>query len=206
LGETALNCPKCGYEQDTRLDCLKCGIVFSKYSARNGDRAATSILSEFQQPGTGEDTSPVTLLELRQELRDLAHRFHEVEFERAERGQLRTEVHNLDRRIESAAEQASIRLDSLEKRENEPPPLPLPLHLGDQPDLQGEIQRLMIEPLMEKLAQIDARVQKLEESVNLLTHPPEDGQDRQPLEADVHEIRRSLDQIRLFVTRLSTAQ
>jgi len=202
LGDTVLTCPKCGYEQDTRLDCLKCGIVFSKFSARNGDKAATDL----QQAGVGEDPPPVTLLELRQELRDLARRFHEVEFERAERGQLRADLRNLDLKIGSAVEQVSVRLDSLERRANEPPPPPLPLRLDDQPDLERGIRQSIVEPLANQLAEIDAKVKKLEESVNLLSHPPEGVPDRQPMEADVHEIRMSLDQIRLFVSRLSAMQ
>ena len=67
-----MNCPKCGYEQEERLDCKKCGIVFSKYTALHHlDKPQNpEDGSHFQAREAPEDDSDYGLMELRQALRE----------------------------------------------------------------------------------------------------------------------------------------
>jgi hypothetical protein len=200
-----LNCPKCGYEQEERLDCLKCGIVFNKYHiAHTGDKPPVSMTNDAPMPTSREEGSTLTLAEIRQAVRDLSRRFHEVEYERVERSHLRGELRGLDKKIETGMEQTSSRMDTLEKLVGEPPPPPPVVSLHDQAGLKAEIQEICIEPLLQKLAQVETRLLKMEEVVNLLANPLVDDESRPPLEDDVHAIRQHLDQIRRFVTQLTT--
>src|SRR5512137_1822659 len=84
---TTLICPKCGYEQEERLDCLKCGIVFSKFHALHvADKVPQAEIPEVPPlpPMLSEDPSSFDLAELRQQVRDLGRQFTAVEFERVE--------------------------------------------------------------------------------------------------------------------------
>ncbi len=205
-GRIVVTCPKCGYEQEQRLDCLKCGIVFTKYiGARNGDRPGMSASGDSLQ-GMLAAPSSATLSELRESIRDLNHRYREMEFERAERNRMREDLNGLDRRLSTALEPMTTRLESLEKHASE---LAAPEHaltLNDQPGLRDDIQTQCVEPLVHRLEQLESRLAKLEETVqNLARSQENDDTPRPPLEEDVHVIRQNLDQIRRFVSQLGPA-
>ena len=116
-----MNCPKCGYEQEERLDCKKCGIVFSKYTALHHlDKPQNpEDISHSQAREAPEEDSDYGLMELRQALRELSHRFSEMEFERAQRHQLRTEIRNLEQQFHEQLVNFASRIDEAEKLRNE---------------------------------------------------------------------------------------
>ena len=100
-------CPKCGFEQEERPDCHECGIVFSKYNGR------------FQSPQTQDSTSEVAstngnLQELQIKVRELSAQIIDVEFEKAERKKLRTDLKNLEEQIHKTQQQMETRIQQLE--------------------------------------------------------------------------------------------
>ena len=40
---TTLSCPKCGFEQDSEVECLRCGIIFAKYKPPIGMQENASL-------------------------------------------------------------------------------------------------------------------------------------------------------------------
>jgi hypothetical protein len=136
-------CPKCGYEQPEGLDCKKCGIVFSKYF---------TLFPGRKPPVTGEPEEPAseqnieTMPDLRIQLRELQSRFAEVEFEKAERSQLRADLKNLEKQLQDVQWRSSIRLDEFEKLHREPAPEVLEL-------------RSQMETVWERLDQLETRAQ-----------------------------------------------
>ncbi len=295
----SLICPKCGYEQEERLDCLKCGIVFSKfYTIHPSDKPVRPEAAEPSQTVhlAPEDNFSFDLAEMRQQVKELHRRLNEVEFERAERGQIRAELRNLERRFQSGIEELTSRFDTLEKLTNEPPaPPPVPAQ-QDYSQLKNDLYETLLLPLAQRVNQVEDRLEKisgerapltdplvlealakldqrvvhletrlsgivaeqaskdpsaallnleqsiqslrtevdalsraldlagstgeqlsdlqsqrdimqgkiasLEESVERLSNAPADKQPNEPIEADIHSIRESLDQIRQFIIRL----
>lgn len=116
-----MNCPKCGYEQEERLDCKKCGIVFSKYTALHHlDKPQNpEDISHSQAREAPEEDSDYGLMELRQALKELSRRFSEIEFERAQRHQLRTEIKNLEQQFHEELVSFASRIDEAEKLRHE---------------------------------------------------------------------------------------
>ena len=115
-----MNCPKCGHTQEERLDCLKCGIVFSKYSelhftTEKAQRAEVPALPPRNPMHPPEDFTPGEMAELRQTMRELGRRFSELEFERADRNQIWKELRALEK-SQAAWQQYSARLDDFEAR------------------------------------------------------------------------------------------
>ncbi len=151
---TTVICPKCGYEQEERLDCRKCGIVFSKYLAMQSETSGTP-------PGPApqaENGASVEILELRQHVRDLNHRFSEVEFERVERSQLRGEMKALDKKLEASSDQMARRLEDLERllsTPKAPPPAPDGALMAQ---VQKEILEANVDPIAKRLAEAEDKL------------------------------------------------
>ncbi len=170
-----LICPKCGYEQEERLDCLKCGIVFSKFIAFHApDKTSRADSAEINQaaPPLPEDTLAFDASEVRRQIRELSRRFNEVEFERVERSQLRSDLRALERKSLSELEQLNSRLEILERLANEPPALPPAPPIPDYAELIKDLKSTQVDPLVQKLADLERR---FEEIVEAITHQP-DGQ------------------------------
>ena len=71
-------CPKCGFDQEERLDCKECGIVFSKYNA---------LFTASESSGTPEEEVSLKseIQDLQIQVRELSSRLIDVDFEKAER-------------------------------------------------------------------------------------------------------------------------
>ena len=115
-----LKCPKCGHLQEERPDCVRCGIIFSKYYAlyppdsgghQEGQDAMLSSYQAAPEALAGE------LSEVRQTLRDVMRRLNEVEFERAERSLLRGDFKTLEQRLQGLFDELKARMQALEHRE-----------------------------------------------------------------------------------------
>jgi hypothetical protein len=76
-------CPKCGYAQEDRLDCKRCGIVFSKYCALvpTIKSAAANGLEKSIAPGPSEQDLRAMISNLQLQVRELSARSAQVEFE-----------------------------------------------------------------------------------------------------------------------------
>jgi len=152
---TKVNCPKCGFEQEERLDCRKCGVVFSKYLAMQAEASGPPSGPVVQ----AENGTSVEILELRQSVRDLSRRFSEVEFERVERGQIRGELRVLDKKYQASFDQFSRRLEDMEKllsNPQAPPPAPDGERLAE---VQREILEANVDPIAKRLTEAEERLQ-----------------------------------------------
>jgi archaellum component FlaC len=105
-----VNCPKCGYSQEERLDCKKCGIVFATYYAIRKPADPQEPV-----PPTAAENGSTELAEMQRTLRDLARKYGEVEFERSERQRLREEIRALEHRFEGEFSGLSVRISEIEK-------------------------------------------------------------------------------------------
>ncbi len=135
-------CPKCGYEQEERLDCIKCGIVFSKYMALHlgGKQNRPEPFPQISIPeALPEETMAPELLDLRQSLREVQRRLGDVEFERAERALIKNELKSLDQRIQGLLEPLASRISALEARLDLLAQAPPPPSRDDMEKLRGQL-------------------------------------------------------------------
>jgi len=112
----SINCPKCGHAQEERLDCRKCGVVFSKYYALHppGRLDIAGVAEESSVKKPSEPDQATVISDLQQQVRELSARFAEIEFEKAERSQLRTDLKNLDRRLQDMLDRMALQLEQFE--------------------------------------------------------------------------------------------
>lgn len=162
-----MNCPKCGYEQEQRLDCRKCGVVFSKYLALQSEAAGSA-----SPPLPTENGAPVEILELRHSVRDLTRRFNEVEFERVERSQIKGELKVLDKKVQTSLDQLSFRLEELERLLSSPQAPPPPPDDARLAEVRKELLEANVDPLYQKVAQIEVRLERWENEILLPKDSP----------------------------------
>ncbi len=137
-----LKCPKCGYLQEERPDCVRCGIVFSKYVALYSPEKS-GVVDEQDVAHAAYPCPPempaAELSEIRQALRDVMRRLSDVEFERAERNLLRGEIKSLDQKWQQLFEDLKDRLQAFENS-----------HPGSSlGQLQNELREKELVPFME---------------------------------------------------------
>ena len=140
-------CPKCGFEQEERLDCRECGVIFSKYHAlfqstdnQDEDIDSPSAVNEIQ--------------ELQIQMRDLTSRLIDAEFEKAERKKLRSDLRDLEDLLQSEKAGTEARLRQIEEKLASP-----------SERTGGKIQR----DLQGKLSKIDEIEQKTTQLSDILT-------------------------------------
>ncbi len=153
-----LKCPKCGYLQEERPDCVRCGIVFSKYVALYSPEKSGVVdeqdVTHVAYPGPPE-VPAAELSEIRQALRDVMRRLNDVEFERAERSLLRGEIRSLEQKWQKLFEDFKGRLQALESGD--------PSSRLEQ--LQDELRQKELVPFMERsevtFQEVAARLKEL---------------------------------------------
>jgi chromosome segregation ATPase len=99
-------CPKCGFEQEERLDCKECGIVFSKYQTLFPSGEAAQSTDEDPQMKSEFRTLQI-------QVRELSSRMLEAEFEKAERKKLRADLKELEERIQKNQEQVETGMQQI---------------------------------------------------------------------------------------------
>jgi chromosome segregation ATPase len=157
MGVITVNCPKCGFEQEQRLDCRKCGIIFSKYLALQSEPSGAASPS-----APAENGAPVEILELRQGIRDLTRKFSEVEFERVERGQLKSDLRVLEKKVQTSLDQLSYRLEELEKLLSNPQAPPPPADDGRLAEVRKELLEANVDPLNQRVVRIEEKLDRWE--------------------------------------------
>jgi len=158
-----VNCPKCGFLQEERLDCKKCGVVFSKYFAlHNQEQQLQSESREVssQQPQfTSTEPYHPDLVEMRQSLKEIGRRLNETDFERAERVRMNGELRTLDQRIQALQAHFESTVAGFEEKAA----AMLSSALPSEEDLRKfniELIEAYLEPLLKRLDQIEQKAEK----------------------------------------------
>ena len=220
----SMNCPKCGFAQEKRLDCKKCGIVFSKYYALfpTGNFADSIPVEAPTAQELSRQDIQATLSELQAQVQVLTTRFSQVEFEKAERNQLRLDFKNLERQLLENLERMENRLESPlipeAQQETLDPRLPEILERVEQAEAKlGSVDfagQYMVE-LSEKSEASVSEIADLKQQISLLredfgkinsqleiiAQAQKVEEPRTPLEEDVHTIRKNLDEFRAFLSK-----
>ena len=111
-------CPKCGFDQEERLDCRKCGIIFSKYYALHPSEkpAEANGAEPPNSPEPGDQELKLLVSEMQTQVRELSARFAEVDFEKAERNRLQKELMEIDQKLQGKLGELIARVEQYEKR------------------------------------------------------------------------------------------
>jgi DNA repair exonuclease SbcCD ATPase subunit len=229
-GAGLMICPKCGHEQEERLDCLKCGVVFSKYYALFPSSKSSGVKNSddsiAHQQSDQERRAVISDLQL--QIREISTRIAEVEFEKAERNQLRIELKNLEQLLQTSLDQLANRLEQCEKRfgellisttqqemENHFPSLLRRLeqveggfgrleHIDNQiNDLneKGEARLLQLSELEVKYSTLIEEFAAIRGRLEQIYEAQKNEEPRTPLEEDVHAIRRNLEEFRQILSK-----
>lgn len=138
-------------------------MVFSKYYALHlpGKPVVSEVLDPpLTQPPAPESLS-VEIADLRHSFNELSRRFNELEFERAERSQLRGEMRCLDQKLKGTLAQVHERLSNLEEGTANPPAPPPSASPEDIQQLRNELLQEHLVPLQTKLGHVEARLEIL---------------------------------------------
>jgi chromosome segregation ATPase len=200
-----MNCPKCGFVQEQRLDCKKCGVVFSKYYALYPSTrpAAPNGLDDPIEQELLERERKSAIADLQIQIRELNARFEEVEFEKVERRQLRTDLENIQRELHENLDLTSSRLEEFQKflgasedcqesaeETTETPEEEVNQMAGEKEDENAR----RISELQEQLSELRSQVQEMRSVLEqLLERQNENTQNG--VEHNLHAIRENLDQL-----------
>ena len=219
-----MNCPKCGYAQEKRLDCKKCGIVFSKYHALFPTSKITDAPPAEASNGqelSGQEVRTM-LSGLQTQVQVLSNRFAEVEFEKAERNQLRLDLKNLERQLSENLGRLEYRLDnpliSPTPEDTTESALPeiherlehLETRLGSfdfagqyivELSEKGEANSHKISDAQLQIAILHKDFQEMKDRLEIIAQAQKVEEPRTPLEEDVHSIRKNLDELRTFLNK-----
>jgi chromosome segregation ATPase len=219
-------CPKCGFEQEERLDCKECGIVFSKYNALFTSSESSDTLEE-------EVSLKSEIQNLQIQVRELSSRLINVDFEKAERKKIRSELTDLNKEVhqnqtemETRMRQIEERLESsfLESASQVTPEILENLPRSEEIDqkaseLTDNINRIndRLTSLWEKTGQNSHQIEELCDQVTTLYNEiletknqlesmekiEVDGEPKTIYEDDVKAIRKNLDELGQFISGLS---
>jgi len=215
-------CPKCGFAQEDRLDCRKCGVVFSKYYALNPslkNTAPTNGTSVNAQPPVDQD-SKTAIADLQAQIKEISGRFAEVEFEKAERNQIRTDLKNLEQQLaekiniliaqieQSEKNLAQYGTSSNESKHDAEPQMPALLERLEE--IEGKlIGKASLESLDEaqssnvseikdvkdQIGVVSGQILEMRNQLDLLLKKQEALEPRTPIEEDVRAIRTYMEKL-----------
>ncbi len=217
-------CPKCGLEQEERLDCRECGVVFSKYNSLFAS-------PEAPDPAGGDVPDTGAVYELQIQVRELSSRLIGAEFEKAERKKLRSDLRDLQEQLRAHQAQTETRLQQVESGlesraadAGDGAYAGAPEEAPDVEALEEKISRVsdalgdtvdQILALGDKTGRISSQVSELQDRVAALCDGMSEFRDRleflqrsepsEPqtiLEDDVKAIRRNLDELGQFLSGL----
>jgi chromosome segregation ATPase len=223
-------CPKCGFEQDERQECLKCGIVFSKFYALfpDGKEVDAEIPDDAVTQDSGDQDQKAMIADLQRQIREMNSRFSEVDFEKAERNRLRADLKDLELRLQANMEQMAERFEQCEARIGEGSTAPVQQEgdgaLHDLLDRLNQLEEQLksvvdaspkINELEDKHNSILQQVTGLEEQfsgareevadikskLEQILEVQEAAEPRTPIEDDVHAIRKYLDEFRQILSQ-----
>jgi chromosome segregation ATPase len=219
-----MSCPKCGFAQETRSDCKKCGVVFSKYYALfPSGKTVDGIPGEIPNPQEMPDRDlPVRIVELQEQVRALSSRCAQVEFEKAERNQLRQDLRNLERQLVESVERLESRMDNppappaepqacdprfdelrdkLEQAEATLGSFEFAGHYMVELSEKGETSARYIADLQQQVALLREDIDAIKLQLEAISAAQQAEEPRTPLEEDVHIIRKNLDDLRNLLSK-----
>ena len=164
-----VNCPKCGFEQEEREDCGKCGVVIAKYLALHTPESAAysenqaSSYSPIMSPNETGYPTMADITEMQNALCNLQQRFNELEFERAERRKFRGEFRSLEEKVKEALKQLSVGNEKIRLRvagfESSP-------EFKELRKLGEMLQSIDLESVVQRLAVVEARLHTSRKFIN----------------------------------------
>jgi len=166
-----VNCPKCGFVQEERADCRKCGVVFAKFFALRAQEPAPAPEVRESQPAPHNSLEELhlsdagMLLEVRQSLRNLQERFHEMEFEKAERRRIRGEMRALDMRLQEGLARVTACQEESERLAANLADLPPTASLQDFAALKMEVRAIDIVSATKRIERLESRILSLSEEL-----------------------------------------
>lgn len=174
----------------------------------------------------------VAISDLQLQFREISVKIAEVEFEKAERNQLRTELKNLERHFQANLEQIAIQLEQVEKRLADPPVSAFqqeiesyfPQLLQRLEHVEGRLESLknignQINDLNEKNgagsqqlsilqnqhSEISKEFAAIKSQLEEVCEAQRQRESSTPLEEDVHAIRTLLDEFREMLSKGATS-
>ena len=198
-----MNCPKCGFVQEERADCIKCGVVFAKFFAFHAPEPASALVSQepipavvtpaIEQPPSDADQ----LREINQSVRNLEQRFRELEFERAERRRLHGEMRAMDGRLKEGLALVTACQEEVQLHTSKLAGLPPTISLQEFSALQFEVRTLDAQSLHQ-------RIEQMENCLKSCTEEKSHEQDGFPIET-LSRLDKRIDELENRLDRLSEA-
>lgn len=188
-------CPKCGFEQEERLDCKECGVIFSKYNAlfQSADGSGESVESA---PAINE------IQELQLQMRDLSSRLIDAEFEKAERKKLRSDLRDLEDLLQSEKSEKETRLRQVEEKLASQPEAPA---ARIQREIQGKFSKM--EEMETKTAQLsDILTTTIDQCTNLWEKTGQNSYQISEFHRQLVALRDELLELRSHVESLQKSQ
>ena len=223
-------CPKCGFEQDERQECLKCGIVFSKFYALfpGGKEVDAEIADDGVAQDTGEQDQKAMIADLQRQIREINSRFSEVDFEKAERNRLRADLKDLELQLQAKMDQMLERFEQCEVQIREgstataqqesdgglhailnrldqlEQQLKSADNIGRQiNDLEDKKSAILqqVTALEEQYSNVREEVAGIKSELEQIREAQLAAEPRTPIEDDVHAIRKNLDEFRKLLNQ-----
>ncbi|MFH1573904.1 MAG: hypothetical protein ABIG68_07955, partial [Acidobacteriota bacterium] len=165
-------CPKCGFAQEERVDCIKCGVVFAKfYALYSPDGPAGLEAQEFPDlpPAPFMELGIQDLSEMRQTLRDLTRRFNELDFERIERGRMRNDLRALEQTVEEGMSALVTQQDEQGRQLSALAARPAGVGSQELDELRAHLRSGYVEPLSARAERLERRLDEMQSRLALVS-------------------------------------